>query len=129
MAMKDSYTESRSGNDILLQQIPDDLVVYRMVQHNPPVAYDFQSHYERGAPPTPGMPFKAFAWMGVSMFLDRTRAERLADTARQRGESAWIAELILRPGAGLWGVYNAKTTHLEVFGLPQDLLDRVDNVS
>jgi hypothetical protein len=102
-----------------------DLVVYRMVQNDPPDLVDFQSHYERGTPPTPGKPFHAYQWLGVSVFLDRSRAERLANSARKRGEPAWVAQLTLTPDAGLWGVYKARTTHLEVFGLPQDLADRV----
>jgi hypothetical protein len=127
MALKDSATEQRSGSDLLLQEIPDDLVVYRMVQNDPPDLVDFQSHYERGTPPTPGKPFHAYQWLGVSVFLDRSKAEWLANTARKRGEPAWVAQLILTPGAGLWGVYKAKTTHLEVFAIPQDLKERVDN--
>jgi hypothetical protein len=34
----------------------------------------------------------------------------------------------LTTGAGPWGVFKATTTHLEVFGLPADLLARVDHV-
>ena len=129
VSLKDSATAQRSGSDLLLQEIPADLVVYRMVANDPPTAIDFQSHYERGVQPRPGLPFHAYAWLGVSVFLDRGRAERLAETARRRGGRAAVAALILTSGTGLWGIYTARTTHLELFALPQDLLDRVDTWS
>jgi hypothetical protein len=129
VTLRDSATAQRSGSDLLLQEIPTDLVVYRMVANDPPTTTDFQSHYERGVQPRPGLPFHAYAWLGVSVFLDRARAERLAETARRRGGPAAVATLILTSGTGLWGVYTVRTTHLELFALPQDLLDRVDTWS
>jgi hypothetical protein len=129
VALKDSERDGRAGNDVLLQELPDGLIAYRMVQHDPAIALDFQSHYERGEVPNLTRPFRAYEVLGVSMFLDRAKAERLASTARRRGEPAWIATMALTMGAGLWGVYKPRTTHLEVFGLPRDLLARVDHVS
>jgi hypothetical protein len=127
--LKDSASDQRGGNDLLLQEIPDGLVAYRMVLHNPAVESDFHSHYERGVPPRPGMPFRAFQWFGVSLFLDRARAERLTRRAYKQGAEPWVATLRMTSGAGLWGIYTAATTHLEVFAVPQDLLARVDEVS
>jgi len=128
VALNDSERDERAGNDVLLQELPDGLIAYRMVQHDPPIGIDFQSHYERGKVPTLTRPFRAYEVLGVSMFVDRTKAERLVSTAHRRGEPAWIATMKLTVGAGLWGVYKPRTTHLEVFGLPQDLLARVDHV-
>jgi hypothetical protein len=116
--LKDSATGQRAGSDLLLQEIPGELVVYRMVKNDPPTALDFQSHYERGVMPTTGRPFRAYAWLGVSVFLDRARAERLAETARRRGAPASVATLILAAGTGTWGIYTPRTTHLELFALP-----------
>ncbi len=118
--------DSRTVDDLLLQEIPADLVAYRMVQHGPPELVDFQSHYERRILPNPSKRFRAHDWLGVSVFEDRARAERLATTARGRGEDAWIAKLSIRSGAGIWGLYNATTTHIELFAMPHDLLQRVD---
>lgn len=129
MPLKDSESAQRGGNDVLLQEIPDGLMAYRMVQNDPPIESDFHSHYERGLVASLRRPFRAYAIFGVSMFLDRAKADRLARSAHGRGEPAWIATMNLTAGAGLWGVYKARTTHLEVFGLPPDLLARVDRVS
>jgi hypothetical protein len=129
MSLKDSETGTRTGQDVLLQEIPDGLTVYRMVQNDPPIESDFQSYYERELVESLRRPFRAYQVFGVSTFLDRGRAERLLRTAEDRGEPAWIATMNLTAGAGLWGVYKARTTHLEVFGLPQDLLARVDHLS
>jgi hypothetical protein len=131
MALKDSATEQRSGNDVLLQEIPDGLIAYRTVQHNPPTVVDFQSHYESGKVPKLVRPYNAYEVLGVSMFLDRAKAQRLVDTAHKRREPAWIAEVELTAagGAALWGVYKKQSTHLEVFGLPDALLARVGPVS
>ena len=126
MPLKDSATGQREGNDLLLQEIPGELVAFRVVQHQPPTLEDFQSQYERRVAPRPDLPFQAYAWLGVSVWLDRDRAERLAERKRAAGEPAWVATLILNSAAGLWGLYNAKTTHIELFALPQDLLARVD---
>ena len=38
VSLKDSATAQRSGSDLLLQEIPADLVVYRMVANDPPAA-------------------------------------------------------------------------------------------
>ncbi len=127
--LSDSRTGQRSGNDVLLQEIPDGLIAYRVVQSNPPTEIDFQSYYERGKVRSLRRPFRADEVFGVSLFLSRAKARRLVDTAHRCGEQAWIATMNLRAGAGLGGVYNTKTTHLEVFGLPHDLLARVDQVS
>lgn len=126
--MKDSVTGEREGNDLLLQEIPDGLEAFRVVQANPPAEVDFQSHYERGLVPGLSRPFRGFEVLGVSTFVDRDRAQRLVRLAERRGGQAWLARLIFRADTGLWGVYNSRTTHLEVFGLPQDLFARVEEI-
>ena len=121
--------DSETGH-VLLQEVPDGTVAYRMVQNNPPQAIDFQSHYERGRVVSLARPFRAYEVLGVSVFRDQARAQRLVDTAQRRAEPAWIARLVFAHGgtAALWGVYKERTGHLEVFGLPQDLLASVDSV-
>lgn len=128
MVLRDSETGQRTGSDVLLQEIPDGLLAYRKVGNKPADQTDFQSYYEVGTWRSLRRPFRAYAVLGVSFFVDRARAQRLVNTAHSRGEPAWIATMRLTAGAGLWGVYNSQTTHLEVFGLPRDLLARVDRV-
>jgi hypothetical protein len=108
---------------------PDGLVKYRAVRHNPPVEVDFHSYYESGRIAILKRPFGAYQVFGVSLFLDMARVQRFVDSAHRRGEDAWVAELALTTGAGLWGIHKASTTHLETFGLPRDLLNRVRTVS
>lgn len=126
--MRDSATGEREAGDLLLQEIPDGFEAFRVVQANPPGEVDFQSHYERGLVPGLSRPFRGFEVLGVSTFADRDRAQRLVKSAERRGERAWLARLTFRADTGLWGLYNARTTHLEVFGLPQDLLARVEEI-
>jgi hypothetical protein len=128
MPMKDCISGRRVGTDVLLAEIPSGFVGYRKVGRSSPTADDFRSHYELGILPNPAKPYRSYAWFGVSLFEDEGRAERLANTARRRGESAWVARLRFNGGTGLYGVYNPKNTHLEVFAIPQDLLALIDQV-
>lgn len=126
--MKDSLTEDRDGSDVLVQEIPDGIVAFRLVQNNPPIELDFESHYERGKVPTPGKPYHSYAWFGVSLFEDRSRVERMVKSAHNRGEQAWTAEIRFVAETGLYGVYNGRTTHIEAFAYPHEMLRLVDNV-
>lgn len=119
--MKDSFTQQRSGRDVLLQEIPEGFVGYRLLRSAPPTGIDFQSAYELGKWPTPGKPYRSYAWFGVSLFEDRAKVERFANTAKRKGQTVWIAELVFPADTGLYGIYQAKTTHLEVFGFPHEL--------
>jgi len=126
--LQDSTTGTRGRDDLLLQKITGDLVAYRLVESNPPIARDFQSHYERGDRPNPTQHYKAFDWLGVSMFTQRNRVESFVQRARASGRPAWLAEVRLVRGHGMYVIYNSKTTHLEVFGFPQVLLGLVDHI-
>jgi hypothetical protein len=125
MALKDSESGTRSGTDVLLQEIPHGVTAYRMVQNDPPTEDDFRSYYELRKIPTLLRPFRTFEVFGVSTYLRQAKAERIMQSAHRRREPAWVAEL---DPSGLWGVYKAKTTHLEVFGLPADLVARVSKI-
>jgi hypothetical protein len=52
----------------------------------------------------------------------------MAETVSRRGTDAWIAAVEIQPASGLWGVYTERTTHLEVFAYPQDLLSMLRSV-
>ncbi len=127
MALKNSSTGERTQDDLLLQKIPNGTVAYRMVRNDPPTEDDFKSHYELDVLPNPTKHYKAYAFFGVSFFLDPAKADRLVATAHKRGDDAWNAGVTLKSGFGLYGTYNAKTTHLEVFGFPDDLLELADS--
>lgn len=128
--MKDSETGPREGTDVLLQEIPEGFEAWRLVQTDPPTEADFQSHYELGRVPMRAFP--SFALFGVSMFSERSKLDRMIRTRERRGQSSYCARIIFRPQEDdpmmLYGVYKARTAHLEVFAPPQDLLARVDHV-
>lgn len=127
MALKNSATGERTQDDLLLQNVPGGLVAFRAVLNDPPTEEDFKSHYELGLHPDPTRHYKAYAWFGVSFFLDDAKAERLVETARKRGDSAWLAKITFESDLGLYGTFNEKTTHLEVFGFPHVLLELADS--
>ena len=84
---------------------------------------------ELGKIPRPGQLYPSYGWFGVSLFIDGARVERFARTALRRGQHPRIAELRFRAEPTLHGVYTGKTTHLEVFGIPQVFLAFVDSLS
>jgi hypothetical protein len=108
--------------------VDEEIVAFRIVDGREPLATDFRSHYEAGKRPNLTRRYDAFAWFGVSMFLNRERVDRFAARSRSEGRPAWTATIRLRPESGLHVVYNDQTTHLEVFGFPHVLLEMVDHV-
>jgi hypothetical protein len=127
MALEDSRRGARVETDVLLHRIDSEIVAYRMVRHWPPHASDFRSHYEPAVKPDPTKPFRAYEWFGVSMFVDPARVDRLVEHARRRG-GGFRARMLLRPREGLFYVYNSRTSHVEVFGFPDSLLEMVEGV-
>ena len=112
----------------LLQPVPADFVGYRLVLSLPPRDVDFVSHYELDKKPDPTKPYLSYQWFGVSLFEDHQKVERMRRSAHNRGQTAWVATLRFLGQSGLYGIYNERTTHLEVFASPKDLLDLVENV-
>jgi len=119
---KDSERDQRTQKDLLLQHLSHEAIVYRAVRNDPPGAADFVSHYESGRRPVPSQHYKAFAWFAVSMFASRTTVDRFVQNRAKTGEAWYTAEVRLVPGLGIYVVYRPKTTHLDVFGFPNDLL-------
>jgi hypothetical protein len=121
--MRDSRNGEREPEDRLLQSIPEGTVGYRAIDGEVPVYEDFLSHHARGNRPNPTMPYRAYEWVGVSLFLDEARAARLV----RRMERGRVVPLTFRGGIAFSGVFNERTSHLEVFAPPQDLLNLVDS--
>jgi hypothetical protein len=128
MPMPDAFSGTITPREARLQEVPAGFTGHRVVESYPPKEVDFWSAYELGKVPSPTQQYRSYAWFGVSLFENYTKAERMAQTARGRNKAVWIAELRFRPDSGIYGVYNARTTHLEVFAYPQELLALVAGV-
>jgi hypothetical protein len=107
---------------------PGYVVLYRVVQNNPPAMYDFLSREALGMQPRHPTAKALRLWSGLSMNRTREQAALLATASPWLGE--FIAELhVPADGSFRYELNNGRNGHCTVWGEPSDLLALVVSVS
>ena len=103
------------------------LVLWRIVENNPPLLHDFRSHREKGIPLRRVTPDALRLWSGVSVYRTREQAAALSRALPHLGEYL-VAIRIPLDGSIMFELDNRKNGHCTVWGDPDVLLRLVVSV-